>query len=70
MKLELADEMYTHRVLCTLGEKAHGVLCSSIKEGNVFISMLYGIHKMKNRLGATKTSLLVLRLRKCLSGGS
>lgn len=58
MKLELAYKIYTHRVLSTLEKKAANVaLRFSIKEGNVFIYMLYSIHKMKNKLREKKKPL-------------
>lgn len=53
MKLELAHKIDTHRVLCTSEKKAANVaLCFSVREGNVFIYMLYCFHKMKSKLGA------------------
>ena len=69
MKLELAYKIYTHRVLSTLEKKAANVaLCFSIKEGNVFIYMLYSIHKMKNKLREKKNLYPSTETyRKCLT---
>lgn len=67
MKLELAYKIYTHRVLCTLEKKtANLILHFLVKEGNVFIYVLYSIHKIKNKLGAWGKiiSILILRLQK------